>query len=75
MRIGYKAFFDSNVVAYLHDANSPKKREIARGLLSSWFPTGRMIISTQVIQELYVVLTGKLKPPVPHNEALEELVH
>lgn len=73
MRGGYKAFFDTNILAYLHDEDSPGKRRIARELLSSWFPTGRMVISTQVLQELYVVLTRKLRPPVPSGEALEEL--
>ena len=73
MRGGYRAFFDTNVLAYLHDESSPEKRRIARELLSSWFPAGRTVVSTQVLQEFYVVLTGKLSPPVPSGEALEEL--
>ena len=72
-RYRYRVFFDTNVLAYLHDKGSPEKRHVVRELLSSWFPTGKMVVSTQVLQELYVVLTKKLKPPVPPGEALEEL--
>ena len=61
----YRVFFDTNVLAYLHDKGSPEKRHVVRELLSSWFPTGKMVVSTQVLQELYVVLTKKLRPPVP----------
>jgi len=75
MRGGYRAFFDTNVLAYIHDEDSPKKRRFARELLASWFPTGRMVISTQVLQELFVVLTRKLSPPVPSGVALKELEH
>ncbi len=75
MRGGYRAFFDTNILAYIHDEGSPQKRRFARELLASWFPTGRMVISTQVLQELFVVLTKKLSPPVPSGDALKELEH
>ena len=73
MRGGYRVFFDTNVLVYLHDKKNPAKRGIARELLLHWFPTGRMVVSTQVLQELYVVLTKKLIPAMPPEEALEEL--
>ena len=73
MRTGYRAFFDTNIFAYLHDEENPEKRQIAKELLSRWFPTGRMVISTQVLQELYVVLTRKLSPPLSSEDALDEV--
>lgn len=56
----YKAFFDTNILAYEFDLNDPEKRAIARQLLAKWRPTGRMTISVQVLQELYVVLARKM---------------
>ncbi|GAB6886537.1 PIN domain-containing protein [Desulfothermus okinawensis JCM 13304] len=73
MKSGYRAFFDTNILVYLHDEGSPEKRSIAKELVSMWFPTGKMVVSTQVYQELYVVLTKKLRPPLSSHIALEEL--
>jgi len=60
-----KIFFDTNVIAYAFDRENPAKREQARGVVASCMRSGAMVISTQVLQELFVVLTRKLKPPIP----------
>ena len=56
----YKAFFDTNILVYEFERKEPKKKAIAKRLLAEWRPSGRMVISVQVLQELYVVLTRKM---------------
>jgi len=56
----YKAFFDTNILAYEFELKNSEKRAIAKQLLAEWRPSGRMTISVQVLQELYVVLTRKM---------------
>jgi predicted nucleic acid-binding protein len=53
-------FIDTNVLAYAYDGDSPAKREIARQVLND---LGGAVISTQVLLELYAVLTRKLGLP------------
>ena len=50
-------FIDTNVLAYAYDADSPAKREVARRVLND---LGGAVVSTQVLLELYAVLTRKL---------------
>ena len=69
----YKAFFDTNILAYEFDKSEHRKQALAVNLINEWRPSGRMIISTQVLQELYVVLTQKLKPPLK-EEIAEEII-
>jgi len=69
----YKAFFDTNILAYEFDEREPGRRPVAIELINKWRPSGYMIISTQVLQELYVVLTQKLKPNLT-EEIAEEVI-
>ena len=69
----YKAFFDTNILAYEFDTKEYKKQVVVTNLINEWRPSGRMIISTQVLQELYVVLTQKLNPPLK-AEIAEEVI-
>ncbi|MDO9527700.1 MAG: PIN domain-containing protein [Syntrophales bacterium] len=69
--MSYKVFFDTNILAYAFDQGSPKKNEQAKELISRWMPIGRMVISTQVLQELFVVLTKKLEPRLSADNAGE----
>jgi len=71
--MSFKAFFDTNIFAYAFDRSNPEKKEKARALISQWMPFGNMVISTQVLQELFVVLTRKLKPGLSTSEAEEVL--
>lgn len=64
-----KFFFDSNILIYVFDRSSPQKREIARGLLKDHAADGDILLSTQVLQEFYVTVTRKLKPPLDPGEA------
>lgn len=67
--MAYRAFFDTNVLAYEFDRSDPRRQATAERLLDEWRPSGRMVISTQVLQELYVVLTMKLRPQLEEEEA------
>jgi len=59
-----KYFFDTNVLVYLFDADSPEKRKIARALLQKHAGDGDILLSTQVLQEFYVAVTRKLARPL-----------
>ena len=55
-----KAFIDTNVLVYSIDPSDPEKTDVVRGLLRDLADSNRGIISTQVMQEFYVVATKKL---------------
>ena len=56
-------FFDTNVLVYCTDKQSPAKQAIARELVERHSATGQAVISTQVLIELYNVLVNKQKVP------------
>ena len=55
-----KVFFDTNVLVYLFDADSPIKRKTARAVFQKHVEEGDILLSTQVLQEFYVAVTRKL---------------
>jgi predicted nucleic acid-binding protein len=55
-----KVFFDTNVLIYQMDKKSTAKREKCRSLVRKAALDGDAVISTQVLQEFYVVATNKL---------------
>jgi predicted nucleic acid-binding protein len=63
-----RAFFDTNVVVYALHPSIDLRHEIAERLLSEHLVGGTMVLSTQVLQETYSVLTRKLR--VEHSIAL-----
>lgn len=66
-----KFFFDTNVLAYLFDADSPDKRKKARALFQKHAEAGDVLLSTQVLQEFYVTVTRKLARPLEAAAAAE----
>jgi len=66
-----KFFFDANVLASLIDADSPDKRKKARSLFQKHVEAGDILLSTQVLQEFYVVVTRKLARPLDAAVAAE----
>lgn len=52
-------FFDTNVIAYVHDRASPAKQWQALACLEVAMAANRLVISTQVLQELYNVMLRK----------------
>jgi predicted nucleic acid-binding protein len=66
-----KVFFDTNVLVYLFDADSPDKRKRARALFQAHAGAGDILLSTQVLQEFYVAVTRKLARPLDAAAAEE----
>ena len=64
-----RSFVDTNVLVYAHDLGAGVKHERARGLVRTLWEQRTGVISTQVLQELYVNLRRKASRPVSHVEA------
>jgi predicted nucleic acid-binding protein len=63
------AFVDTNVLAYAHDASETVRQPVAQALVSELWRNCSGALSTQVLQEFYVVATRKFDPPMPRREA------
>lgn len=55
-----KTFLDTNVLVYAADKTVPEKQRIARELIWKLARSRLGVVSTQVLQEYYVTVTGKL---------------
>ena len=66
-----RTFVDTNVLLYAHDASETEKQPIARALLERLWADRSGVVSTQVLQEFYVVATRKFRPPMRRAEARE----
>ena len=55
-----KVFFDTNILVYCLDRHNSRKQEIARAILRKAAAEATGVVSTQVLQEFYVVATRKL---------------
>ena len=64
-----KAFVDTNVLVYAYDRAAGAKRDLARDLLEALWNEGRGVLSTQVLQEFYVNIRRKARPPVSQEVA------
>jgi predicted nucleic acid-binding protein len=53
------SFFDTNVLVYVFDRAEPLKQIAAQDLVAVHMAARDLVISTQVLQELYVTLTRK----------------
>ncbi len=70
---GVRVFLDTNVLVYLFDADAPAKQERARAVVDDLVRTRRLVLSSQVLSELYVTVTRKLHVPLPQEQALRVL--
>jgi predicted nucleic acid-binding protein len=64
-------FVDTNVLVYAHDRAETRKQPIAQALLDVLWQTRSGVLSTQVLQEFYVVATRKFDPPMRRAAARE----
>lgn len=62
-------FVDTNVLVYAHDTSEARRRPIAASLLEELWRSRSGVLSTQVLQEFYVVTTRKFDPPLPRSTA------
>lgn len=58
-----RSFFDSNILVYSDDLDSPTKRQQAQELLARLARQRAAVLSTQVLQEYFNAATHKLKVP------------
>ena len=66
-----RTFVDTNILVYAHDASETEKQPVARALLEELWADRSGVVSTQVLQEFYVVATRKFQPPMRPSEARE----
>ena len=64
-----KAFVDTNVLVYAYDRAAGSKHVRARELVEDLWNAGRGTLSTQVLQEFYVNVRRKARPPVSQEDA------
>ena len=58
-----RTFIDTNVLIYADDAAAGLKRERARAVLRRLIGASQAVVSTQVLQEFFVIATKKLGVP------------
>lgn len=72
-RAEQRRFVDTNILVYLFDMDAPEKKATVAGLFERAGASGSLVLSTQVLQEFYVVVTRKLARPLS-PEAAEQAV-
>jgi predicted nucleic acid-binding protein len=59
-----KVFVDTNIIVYAYDASAGEKHEKAFRLMEDLWNSGVGIISSQVLQEFFVIITKKIRKPL-----------
>ncbi|HEX5757712.1 MAG TPA: PIN domain-containing protein [Thermoanaerobaculia bacterium] len=73
MRGEAPAFVDTNVLVYAFDNTDSVRHAQAEELLSRLMDEDRLRLSVQVLQEFYVTMTRKARPPWAPDRALAKL--
>lgn len=68
---GNKTFVDTNVIVYAYDTTAGEKHRAAKKVLIDLWRSGRGLVSTQILQELFVTLTRKIPHPLKSMRAAE----
>lgn len=63
------AFVDTNVLLYALDEQQGARHRVAADVLERLWESRQGVVSTQVLQELYVTLTHKLRKPMTRPRA------
>jgi predicted nucleic acid-binding protein len=71
MAVGGLTFVDTNVLIYAHDRSGSRKQPMAQTLLEGLWASRTGAVSTQILQEFYVVATRKFDPPMSRRAARE----
>lgn len=64
---------DTNVIVYAYDTIDAQKQAVAAEVLNRLGPSGDGAISAQILGELYVTLTRKLRRPLTSGDAEREV--
>lgn len=68
-----RAFVDTNILIYAHDTSAGAKHEVASDLVERLWEERFGVLSTQVLQELYVNVRRKVRHPLSIAEAKQLL--
>ena len=68
------AFFDTNILVYSDDNRAPEKQVRATDLIEDYRRRGAAVISLQVLQEYYAVITRKLGVDAAHAQRKVEVL-
>ena len=66
-----KVFLDTNIIIYAYDLTAGEKHKIAKKIVLDLWNSGLGIISTQVLQEFFVIATQKIPKPLDIKLAKE----
>ena len=66
-----RVFLDTNILIYAYDISAHEKHEKARDILLGLWDSGLGILSTQVLQEFFVMATRKIPSPLDIKAARE----
>jgi predicted nucleic acid-binding protein len=64
------SFVDTNILVYAEDRDAKSKHDVARDLVVGLWQSREGVLSIQVLQELYLTVTRKLKKPLSPSKAL-----
>ncbi|MFI5176671.1 MAG: PIN domain-containing protein [Terriglobia bacterium] len=64
-----EAFVDTDILVRLYDASSPEKQRRALALADDLARTRTGVISSQVLDEFFVAVTGRISRPLSPREA------
>ena len=65
------AFVDTNILLYAHDRQAGARQAQAAALLISLWENQTGVLSTQILQEFFVNVVRKIKPPLAIPQARE----
>jgi predicted nucleic acid-binding protein len=71
MTAGDLTFVDTNVLVYAHDRSETRRQPLAQALLEGLWASRTGALSTQILQEFYLVATRKFDPPMSRRAARE----
>ena len=66
-----KVFLDTNIIIYAYDLTAGEKHEVAKKIILDLWDSGLGTISTQVLQEFFVIVTRKIPKPLATKLAKE----
>ena len=66
---GSRIFLDTNVLVYAYAISAGEKHRVAAGIMVELWDSGLGLLSTQVLQEFYVTVTGKIPRPLDAGHA------
>jgi len=69
-----RVFFDTNVLVYADDRGSGRKSSVAQALIADALRSNQGVVSTQVLQEFFVISTRKLGVPAEMARRKVELL-